>query len=227
MDLVHDASLGGANSSADIREAWLKLLAFGDRVEIIAGRQALNWGTGDLVFANDLFAKDWNAFLIGREDPYLKVPADAFRLTLHRLPLGVDSVYMPRFTADVLPDAARLAVRLPAKEGVTVAPPDVPGGMFADGEVGLRLSRRVGPGTFALYAYQGYTKTPEAARIEGATLTPFHTELRAAGASLRGAMLGGVYWLESAFRGTPGNSKGNDPMLPGPRADAIVGYQRP
>ncbi len=225
IDLVRDAA-SSTPGALEIREAWLKLQAFDDRLELKAGRQALNWGTGDLLFANDLFAKDWNAFFIGREDPYLKVPTDAFRLTLHRLPVGIDLVYTPRFNADVLPDPRRLPVDFPAPEGMTVLAPEVPGGSLEEGELALRLHRRLGSGTLSLYAYQGYTKTPDALRMEASTLTPYHAELRAFGSSLRRALAGGVFWLEGALRDISDNSSGDDPLLPGGRIDAIAGYQR-
>ncbi|MFW6031595.1 MAG: hypothetical protein ACOC9T_03300, partial [Myxococcota bacterium] len=32
-------------------------------------------GTGDLVFLNDLFPKDWRSFLLGRDLDYLKAPS--------------------------------------------------------------------------------------------------------------------------------------------------------
>ena len=36
------------------------------------GRQVFTWGTGDYVFVNDLFPKDYVSFYIGRDDEYLK-----------------------------------------------------------------------------------------------------------------------------------------------------------
>jgi len=37
-----------------------------DFMDVKVGRQILTWGTGDLVFINDLFPKDWQSFFIGR-----------------------------------------------------------------------------------------------------------------------------------------------------------------
>ena len=43
-----------------------------ETMDIKVGRQVLTWGTGDLVFINDLFPKDWVSFFIGRDTEYLK-----------------------------------------------------------------------------------------------------------------------------------------------------------
>ena len=49
--------------------------------EIKAGRQVLTWGTGDLIFINDRFPKDYESFYSGRDMEYLKVPSDAVKIS--------------------------------------------------------------------------------------------------------------------------------------------------
>ena len=39
----------------------------------------LTWGTGDLLFINDLFPKNWKSLAIGRDDEYLKDPSGAVK----------------------------------------------------------------------------------------------------------------------------------------------------
>ena len=39
-----------------------------DYMDVKAGRQIQTWGTGDLLFINDLFPKDWESFFIGSDD---------------------------------------------------------------------------------------------------------------------------------------------------------------
>ena len=53
-----------------------------DTVDVKLGRQVLTWGTGDLVFINDLFPKDWQSFFIGRDVEYLKAPSDAAKISV-------------------------------------------------------------------------------------------------------------------------------------------------
>ena len=45
--------------------------------DIKVGKQVLTWGTGDYLFLNDLFPKDYQSFFAGREDEYLKAPSNA------------------------------------------------------------------------------------------------------------------------------------------------------
>ena len=68
----------------DTREAWIFIRPT-DYMDIKIGRQILTWGTGDWVFLNDLFPKDWQSFFIGRDSEYLKAPSDAAKVSLFRL----------------------------------------------------------------------------------------------------------------------------------------------
>ncbi|MFC7000765.1 hypothetical protein ACFQMB_03790 [Pseudobowmanella zhangzhouensis] len=48
---------------------WRELSAqtsLGQHLDLKLGRQVLTWGTGDYVFLNDLFPKDWLAFFVTR-----------------------------------------------------------------------------------------------------------------------------------------------------------------
>ena len=53
----------------------------GCNLDVKLGRQVLTWGTGDLLFLNDLFPKDWVSFFAGRDDEYLKAPSNTLRAT--------------------------------------------------------------------------------------------------------------------------------------------------
>ena len=64
----------------DLRDLTLSF-SLGSNLDMKLGRQVLTWGTGDLVFLNDLFPKDWVSFFAGREDEYLKAPSNAVRAT--------------------------------------------------------------------------------------------------------------------------------------------------
>jgi hypothetical protein len=96
------------HSGGDLREAFFLVnpLEFAD---LKIGRQIMTWGTGDLLFINDLFPKDWEAFFIGRDDEYLKAPADAARLSLF-FPLA--NLKLSKIT--ILGKAAISAANLPS-----------------------------------------------------------------------------------------------------------------
>ncbi len=192
MDVLGD-QVADDGVKLDLREGFLRFTTLGDHLDVKAGRQALTWGTGDLIFINDLFPKDWVSFFIGREDQYLKAPVDAVRLGLFGLPFDLDVALVPEFTPDRLPTGERLSFYMP--EGLA-GPPVLPEDQIENGEVAVRLSRYVGNMTIALYGYHGFYKTPVA--VDGVGM-PFHPRLRVYGASARGASLGGVFWLEGGW----------------------------
>jgi len=114
-DLLYDAVAGPqvinleeGSGFLDLRETSLlfRPVSF---IDIKAGRQILTWGTGDLIFINDLFPKDFKSFFIGRDLQYLKAPSDAIKFTLSSKVANLDLVYTPRFDADRYIDGSRLS----------------------------------------------------------------------------------------------------------------------
>ena len=77
LDFVQDG-FDSTKTDLELREAYMKFRALGG-FDFKVGRQILTWGTGDLIFINDVFAKDYQSFLIGRQDQYLKAPQTAIR----------------------------------------------------------------------------------------------------------------------------------------------------
>ncbi|MCK5919886.1 MAG: hypothetical protein KAG66_03035, partial [Methylococcales bacterium] len=114
-DLLYDAVAGpkeidleDGSGFLDLRETSV-LFRPTSFMDIKAGRQILTWGTGDLVFINDLFPKDFKSFFIGRDVQYLKAPSDAVKLTLFSQVANLDLVYTPRFDADRYINGSRLS----------------------------------------------------------------------------------------------------------------------
>lgn len=219
LDAYQDHVLSGA-TEWELREGFLRFNTLGNHLEVKAGRQALTWGTGDLIFVNDLFPKDWVSFFIGREDQYLKAPADAVRLGVFGLPFTIDVVATPTFTPDRLPDGSRLSFYAPP--GVA-GPPATPNHEFRDGEIAVRLSKYVGDYDFSLYGYGGQWKTPVAMRADG---IPYYPNLLVYGASVRAAGFGGVYWLEGGYYDSKEDRNGDDPMVPNSQARFLAGFER-
>ncbi len=219
LDLLDDQTTG-AGTDAELREGYLRFPAFDDHLDIKAGRQALTWGTGDLVFVNDLFPKDWVSFFIGREDQYLKAPADAIRLGLFGLPFDIDVVLMPEFTPDRLPTGERLAFFAPPD---TMAPPVLPPGLAENGEVAMRLSRYVGNLTASVYAYRGFYKTPTGMTAD---MVPVYPKLSVFGGSVRGGALGGIFWLEGGYYDSRQDRDGDNPMIENSTARFLAGFEK-
>ncbi|MCH8060286.1 MAG: hypothetical protein IIA11_07480, partial [Proteobacteria bacterium] len=69
LSLKADAGYDGIENDwyADVRDlSWS--LRLGDSTDLKLGRQIQTWGTGDLLFLNDLFPKDFVSFFAGRDD---------------------------------------------------------------------------------------------------------------------------------------------------------------
>ncbi len=221
MDALEDGLRQGS-AEMTLREGYVKFNALGDHLEVRAGRQPTTWGTGDLLFINDLFPKDWVSFFIGREDQYLKLPSDAVRLGIYGLPVGVDLVYTPQFTADNLPQGERLAFWAPA-----FVPTQLPTSELGNGEFALRLNRYFGSINAAFYGYVGFWKSPLGMRVEASSPVGFYyPELRSWGGSLRGPLFGGVAWAEGAYYDSADDPDGVDPLVPNSEWRGMVGYER-
>ena len=110
-DLVEEEARG------ELREFNLAFSPL-DIIDMKIGRQTLTWGTGDLLFINDLFPKDWKAFFIGRDDEYLKAPADAFKISAFTDFANLDLVYAPLFNGSEYIDGARLSYWNPVADRI-------------------------------------------------------------------------------------------------------------
>jgi hypothetical protein len=216
-----------ADNHADVavREAWARFNAFNDHLEVKAGRQPTTWGTGDLVFINDLFPKDYVSFFIGRDDQYLKSPSDAVRLGVYGLPFTIDFVYTPVFSPDILPTGERLAFWAPLP-----LPAVAPAQKVENGEIAARLTRAIGSYNVALYAYRGFWKSPQGfvPPDTSAATSPhfYYPQLRVYGASVRGGLFGGVAWAEGGWYDSADDRDGVDPYIPNSEGRAFAGYER-
>jgi len=210
----------------DLREAnvLFRPLPFAD---IKAGRQILTWGTGDLVFINDLFPKDFQSFFSGRDDEYLKSPSDAVRVSLFHDAANLDIVYTPRFDADRFIDGSRLSFYSPALGRIVgrnaIVDPLFPDTWFSDDEIALRLYRNVQAFEVAAYFYNGFWKNPQGQTPDGIIVFP---NLRVLGASLRGPLYGGIVNLEFGHYDSTEDRQGSNPLIPNGQWRYLIGYER-
>ena len=159
----HTVQLEEGKGFLDLREAsfLVRPLAF---MDLKIGRQILTWGTGDLIFINDLFPKDWNAFFIGRDPEYLKAPSDAVKLSLFLTLLNIDLVYTPRFDPDRFIDGSRISFfngllgRRSGRDAVVQV--DKRDRWFEDDEIAWRLYKNIRGYELAAYGYKGFWKSP-------------------------------------------------------------------
>ncbi len=229
-DLVADAVRESVYG--DLREANVSL-PLGQRTDVRVGRQVLTWGTGDMLFLNDLFPKDWQSFLIGRDDDYLKAPSDALRLSWFGRGAGLDVVWTPVFAPDRFVDGRRLSYFSPmAGERVADRVRDeAPDRELENGELAVRWHGMLGSTEWALYGYRGFFGQPTAFNPQPTDLDPMageltYARLNAYGASLRAPLAGGLYNLEAAWYDSVDDRRGDDPLRPNSELRFLAGYDR-
>lgn len=197
-------------------------------VDVKIGRQILTWGTGDFVFINDLFPKDFNAFFLGRDDENLKKPSDAIKVSLFAQLANLDVVYTPRFDADTFVDGSRLSYfntiigRIVGQNELVRT--EQPNDWFLDDELAVRLNRNIEGYELALYGYYGFWKTPESADPVSGKAT--HPRLSVYGFSARGGIGRGIGNIELGYYDSRDDSDGSDPLVRNSEVRLLLGYQQ-
>ncbi|MBY5992950.1 hypothetical protein [Ferrimonas balearica] len=202
----------------DVRELSVGF-ALGERVEMKLGRQVLTWGTGDFLFLNDLFPKDWQAFFSGLDDEYLKAPVNAVKASYFGQHANLDLTWLPRFESDNYLNGERFSLFSP-EFGGPVAPgfeADEP----SDDALAARLYGQRGSTEWALYGYWGYSGSPEAVDAQG---QPTFARLNAYGASVLLPLGPGLFNLEAAYHDRR-DQEGDTPLLPPDTLMLLAGYQ--
>ena len=216
----HTPYLETGEGAFDLREATLTFFPT-PTVDVKLGRQILTWGTGDLLFINDLFPKDWQSFFTGRDVEYLKAPSDALMVSLFPAFANIDLVYTPRFDSDRYISGERLSFYGFNGEQVATDKPDQ---WFQDHELNMRVSKNLRGYELAAYGYRGYWKSPSGFdQNTGLALFP---RLNVYGISLRGELQGGIFNLEGGYYDSRKDTGGDDPAIPNSELRFLAGYER-
>jgi hypothetical protein len=222
-----DPDLETGEGAIDLREATCALTPL-PAVDLKVGRQILTWGTGDLLFVNDMFPKDWVSFFVGRDDEYLKAPSDAVKLGLFADSANLEFAYTPRFDPDRFVRGERLSYYNPLLGRTAgrdaVQDPLVPDDWFGDDEFALRLSSNAGGFELAAYGYLGRWKTP--AGMDAATGRGTFPRLGVYGASARTGLAGGIANVEVGYYDSRQDQGGDDPMIDNSQLRGLVGFER-
>lgn len=195
-------------------------------MDLKIGRQVLTWGTGDLVFINDMFPKDWQSFFLGRDTEYLKAPSDAILVSLFPEGINIDIAYTPNFDADRHITGERISYwtgQSIAGQNAVIRT-DRPDEWFKDDEIAVRIYRNIGTFEVAGYGYMGYWKSPGGMDPQsGLALFP---ELSVYGASLRGPVGDGIAHLEVGYYDSREDTRGDDAFINNSEIRALIGYER-
>ncbi len=229
LDATADMLLDGVSEDVDFDLRQLRFTFTPlPSVDVRAGRQVLSWGTGDLLFINDLFPKDWVSFLSGRDVEYLKAPGDALRIGWFNDLFNLNLVYTPRFDPDRYIDGERLSywngglgrIAGEDKQIHTREPDD----WFDDDEIALRLYRNFSGYELALYGYFGYWKSP--AGQDPATGKYLFPKLNVYGTSLQGTLGPGIANIELGYYDSREDRSGDDPLINNSELRLLLGYEQ-
>ncbi len=233
-----DVYADGADSRVwfDIRDASI-FVRGGTWFSMRFGRQVLTWGTGDFLFLNDLFPKDFNSFFIGRADEYLKAPSNSVQTTFMMKKVGLDLIWTPIFEPDRFINGERLSFFNPLlgeiqgdRSPFSPIEPLFPDKRLRNGSIHGRLYGSAGPVELAAYGYAGFWPQPIALTgvPDPANPPPQLTYARLAvyGASVRAPLGGGLINVEGAFYDSFDDRAGSDPTTPNSQFRGLVGYER-
>lgn len=233
-DLVYDAipdnneiDFETGQGWVDLRDAYvfLRPVSF---MDIKLGRQILTWGTGDMLFINDLFPKDWNSFFIGRDEEYLKAPSDAAKASFFNRLANLDVVYVPEFDADRFIDGSRISyynsVLISRAGRNAVSNPIYPHDLISENELSARLYKNIGGYEFAAYLYDGYWKSPGG--MDALTSRPTFPKLNVYGASVRGQFGKGIANMEFGYYDSNTDIDGKNPLINNNQVRFLAGYEQ-
>lgn len=229
-DFLYDALAETQNINLETGTGWIDLreanIAFSpfSFVDLKAGRQILTWGTGDLLFINDLFPKDWRSFFVGREVEYLKAPSDSLKASLFSDYANLDVVFTPRFDPDRFINGERVSYFNPALDEIAGQNAIVNVDRPDSAEWALRLYRTLGVNELAVYGYNGYWKSP--AGLDPATGKATYPDLSTIGTSLRRPLLQGIANIEVGYYHSPDSDSGSNPLVRNSEMRFLLGYEQ-
>jgi len=225
-DLIADGA--GEEVDFDLRQARLTVTVT-KRIDLRIGRQVLTWGTGDMLFINDLFPKDWNSFFLGRDVEYLKAPSDTVKAGWYHEKLNVEFVYTPQFAPDRFIYGERVSFWNPMFKTYagnrSTLDYNAPSTWFEDDEFALRLYRNVGKFEVAAYGYSGYWKSPGGQRLLPFMQASF-PKLRVYGASVRGPIGKGMANAEIGYYDSYQDPRGDSMFANNSELRVLLSYER-
>ena len=226
-DFVVDEYYSG-KTSFDLRELNFSFTPF-DFMDTKLGRQILTWGTGDYLFLNDLFPKDYISFFTGRDDEYLKKPSDGARIMLYPKHVNLDLVFIPIFEPNETPKGDRLSFFDSFQGGIAGRDSDrdisKPPRQIKNSVYAARAYRNFGSYEGALYLYRGFDPSPKSYKNE-ATRQLYYERLDAYGSSIRGPIFGGIGNAEISYYYSPEDNKGNIRTIQNSMIKYLLGYEK-
>lgn len=208
----------------EIREAYIDYSA--GAFDFRVGRQIITWGVGDLLFINDIFPKDWQAFFSGRPVEYLKVGVDGIKTTFSSPLVSVELAVIPFFEPDHLPSSRDFFLFDPLAS-VTNRSENKPGSKIENSEQAVRFYRNLGGYELAFYAYRGFFRSPSVLPDSTfSSLIYFYPKQSVYGTSLQKNIYNGILSLEYGYSDSRQDRDGSNSLVPNSFHKLLAGYQR-
>ena len=212
----------------DLREFYTQFSP-ADSIDVKVGRQVFTWGTGDYLFINDVFPKDYVSFFLGRDDEYLKAPSDGMRVSFYNKLANLDLVIIPIFKSNTIAKGDRLSFFDSFQGGIAGTNSDrrliEPPNQFNNTEYALRIHRTFKSYEAALYYFYGFYEMPMG-YLNEANRELFYPRLNVYGASLRGPVLGGIGNIEIGYYDSRNDRKGNNRLIQNSSFKLLTGYEK-
>ncbi len=199
-----------------------------DSIDVKLGRQILTWGTGDYVFLNDLFAKNWQSFFSGRDDQYLKAPSNSVKGTWYIGDYSIDLTWTPEFTPDIYLTGERFSFYSPQARGIIAPAENFQVQQTSGAQWATRIATNKNGVEYAFYGYKGFWPTPVGMtknKHQPQQLTPYFPEMNAWGASIRMAFAGGLLNTEYSSYNSIEDTNGVNPLVANGQQRFLIGYE--
>jgi hypothetical protein len=210
----------------ELREGYIDYIE--KKWDLRAGRQIITWGLGDLIFINDVFPKDYEAFFSGRPMEYMKKGVDGVKIGAYPEFASFEFIAIPVFEPNNYPDARRFYMFDPMPSVTNREEKDLPSNL-ENTEFAFRAYRDVAGFDAAVYLYRGFYRKPYMMpdNINNTTKITYHyPKLSVYGASLQGRALDGVLGIEAGYYDSRQDRAGTDYTAPNSQTKFLIGYQR-
>lgn len=210
----------------ELREGYIDYIE--KKWDLRAGRQIITWGLGDLIFINDVFPKDYEAFFSGRPMEYMKKGIDGAKIGLYPAFASFEFIAIPIFEPNNYPNAKRFYMFDPMPNVTNREEKDPPSNL-ENTEFAFRAYRDVAGFDAAVYLYRGFYRKPYMIPddINNTTKITYHyPKLSVYGASLQGRALDGVLSFEAGYYDSRQDRAGTDYTAPNSQTKFLIGYQK-
>lgn len=218
----------GTKTSFSLRELNLTITPV-SKLDLKIGRQILSWGTGNYLFINDVFPKDYISFFIGRDDEYLKAPSWAIKGSYFGKLFWMDIVIIPYFEPSIIPKGDRISfydtllARRAGRESDWFKME--PSFQFDNTQMAFRFYKEKGSWEWALYFYRGFYTTPQGYK-NPSLFQLYYPQLNVYGFSLRGPFYQGIANIEFGYYDAREDRKGNKRLIENPSLKLLLGYSQ-